>query len=67
MAEERAATQKSQLMNHEGRISALESAYRHLATKADIESLRSELKTMRWSMGLTVATSNIIVLLALRG
>ena len=41
------------------RIAALESAYEHVATKADIanlraevkadiESLRSELKTMRW-------------------
>ena len=27
----------------------------YLATKADIESLRAELKSMRWSIGVTVA------------
>ena len=59
-----------QTWNHEGRISALEASYQHLATKADIESLRSEMKSMRWSIGLTVALIvtiiNVIVQLALR-
>ena len=59
-----------QTINHEGRISALESSYQHLATKADIESLRSELKSMRWSIGVTVALIvtiiNVIVQLAMR-
>ncbi len=59
-----------QTLNHEGRISALEASYRHLATKADIESLRSELRSMRWSIGLTVALIvtiiNVIVQLAIR-
>lgn len=66
-----------QTLNHEGRISALEASYQHLATKADIESLRtdfeglrSEMKSMRWSIGLTVALIvtiiNVIVQLALR-
>ena len=65
-----------QTLNHEGRISALEASYQHLATKADIESLRtdfeglrSEMKSMRWSIGLTVALIvtiiNVIVQLAL--
>lgn len=30
-------------MNHEGRISALEAQYKHLATKADLERLGKEL------------------------
>ena len=59
-----------QTLNHEGRISALEASYQHLATKTDIESLRSEMKSMRWSIGLTVALIvtiiNVIVQLALR-
>lgn len=59
-----------QTLNHEGRISALEASYQHLATKADIESLRSELRSMRWSIGLTVALIvtiiNVIVQLAMR-
>ncbi len=66
-----------QTINHEGRISALEGAYQHLATKADVESLRSEmislraeLKSMRWSIGVTVALIvtiiNVIVQLAMR-
>ena len=59
-----------QTLNHEGRISALEASYQHLATKADIESLRSELRSMRWSIGLTVALIvtiiNVIVQLAIR-
>ena len=66
-----------QTLNHEGRISALEASYQHLATKADIESLRtdfeglrSEMRSMRWSIGLTVALIvtiiNVIVQLALR-
>ena len=33
----------SETMNHEGRISALEAQYQHLATKADIERLGKEL------------------------
>ena len=64
-------------INHERRISALEGAYQHLATKADVESLRSEmislraeLKSMRWSIGVTVALIvtiiNVIVQLAMR-
>ena len=59
-----------QTLNHEGRISALDASYQHLATKADIESLRSEIKSMRWSIGLIVALIvtiiNVIVQLALR-
>ncbi len=59
-----------QTLNHEGRISALEASYQHLATKADIESLRSELRSMRWSIGLTVALIvtiiNVIVQLAIQ-
>ena len=31
-----------QTLNHEGRISALEAGYQHLATKADLASLRLE-------------------------
>ena len=31
-----------QTLNHEGRISALEAGYQHLATKADLVSLRLE-------------------------
>ena len=58
-----------QTLNHEGRISALEGSYQRLATKADIESLRAELKSMRWSIGVTVALIvtiiNVIVQLAL--
>ena len=66
-----------QTINHEGRISALEGTYQHPATKADVESLRSEmislraeLKSMRWSIGVTVALivtiTNVIVQLAMR-
>ena len=60
-----------QSLNHEGRISALEASYQHLATKADIESLRSEMRTMRWSLlvmvTLIVTVINVLVQLALRG
>ena len=63
------ATEQS--LNHEGRISALEASYQHLATKADIESLRSEMRTMRWSLlvmvTLIVTVINVLVQLALRG
>ncbi len=58
-----------QTLNREGRISALEGSNQHLATKADIESLRAELTSMRWSIGVTVALIvtiiNVIVQLAL--
>ena len=54
------------------RIAALESAYQHLATKADIanlraevkadiESLRSELKTMRWLIIASITAVGIVV------
>ena len=43
------------------RIAALEAAYEHLATKADIESLRAEIRTMRWLIIVAIAVTGLIV------
>ena len=68
------------LKEHAERIAALEAVLRHLATKADIESVRSEiqslrsdLKAMRWLIGVAIGLAsvlftviNVLVDLALR-
>ena len=43
------------------RIIALESTYAHVATKADIGSLRSDLKNMRWMIGAIIAGAPVLV------
>ena len=42
------------------RIARLEGEYRHLATRADIESLRAELRGMKWLIGVGIAIAGII-------
>ncbi|MCY4435853.1 MAG: hypothetical protein OXE05_00790 [Chloroflexi bacterium] len=46
-------------------VSGLESAYAHLATKADMEGLRGELKgdinTLKWAIGVQFALLVIIL------
>ena len=61
------------LKEHAERIAALEAVLQHLATKADIESLRAELKAMRWLIGVAIGLAsvlftviNVLVDLALR-
>ena len=44
-------------MNVEGRLSRLEGGYDHLATKADVERLRAELKTDIANLKFTLITS----------
>lgn len=36
----------TEAMNHESRISALEAQYKHLATKADVERLRTDIERL---------------------
>ena len=48
------------LKEHAERIAALETVLQHLATKADIESLRAELKAMRWLIGVAISLASVI-------
>ena len=41
------------------RIARLEGEYRHLATRADIESLRAELRGMKWLIGVGISIAGI--------
>ena len=38
-------------MHHERRISALEASYQHLATKADVEAVRTDLERLSKELG----------------
>ncbi len=38
-------------MQHERRISALEASYQHLATKADVEAVRTDLERLSKELG----------------
>ena len=38
-------------MDHERRISALEASYQHLATKADVEAVRTDLERLSKELG----------------
>ncbi len=49
------------LNDHGERISAVEAVLQHLATKVDIESLRSELKAMRWLIGVSIGLASILL------
>ena len=42
------------------RIARLEGEYRHLATRADIESLRAELRGMKWLIGVGISIAGIV-------
>ena len=42
------------------RIAQLEGEYRHLATRADIESLRAELRGMKWLIGVGISIAGIV-------
>ena len=51
----------TEAMNHEGRISALEAQYKHLATKADIERLGKDLgdritAQTKWFAGILIVS-----------
>ena len=51
----------TEAMNHEGRISALEVQYKHLATKADIERLGKDLgdkitAQTKWFAGILIVS-----------
>ena len=41
----------TEAMNHEGRISALEAQYKHLATKPDVERLRTDIERLGKDLG----------------
>ena len=45
---------------HGERLAALEAGNNHLATKADIESLRSELRAVRWLIGVGLAVASLL-------
>ena len=51
------------------RVARIEGGYEHLATKADIAELRSEVWTMKWMLGLgltaVVAVSAVLQVIAL--
>lgn len=51
------------------RVARIEGGYEHLATKADIAELRSEVRTMKWMLGLglmaVVAVSAVLQVIAL--
>lgn len=49
------------LTEHGERLARIEGAYEHLATKADIEALRGELKAFRWQAGLGVPLITVVV------
>ena len=46
---------------HGERLAHLEGAYQHLATKADIEALRGELKAFKWQISLGVPLITVVV------
>ncbi|MCZ0938923.1 MAG: hypothetical protein OXJ55_09825 [Caldilineaceae bacterium] len=46
---------------HGERLARLEGAYDHLATKADIEALRGELKAFKWQVSLGVPILTVLV------
>ena len=43
------------------RLARIEGAYEHLATRADIEALRGELKAYRWQVSLGVPLITVVV------
>ena len=51
------------------RVARIEGGYEHLATKADIAELRSEVRAMKWMLGLgltaVVAVSAVLQVVAL--
>ena len=49
------------LTEHGERLVRIEGAYEHLATKADIEALRGELKAFRWQVSLGVPLITVVV------
>ena len=49
------------LTEHGERLARIEGAYEHLATKADIEALRGELKAYRWQVSLGVPLITVVV------
>ena len=42
------------------RLAALEASYQHVATKADIAELRSDIKNIKWLIGLAVIGSGAL-------
>ena len=42
------------------RIARLEGEYHNLATRADIESLRAELRGMKWLIGVGISIAGIV-------
>ncbi len=53
------------LTEHGERLARIEGAYEHLATKADIEALRGELKAFKWQVSLGVPLITVVVSQAL--
>ena len=43
------------------RLARIEGAYEHLATRADIEALRGELKAFKWQVSLGVPLITVVV------
>ena len=49
------------LTEHGERLARVEGAYEHLATRADIEALRGELKAFKWQVSLGVPLITVVV------
>ena len=55
------ATQDVLQRTNSERIASIEAVLPYLATKADIESLRAEIRTMRWLIVVAVAVTGVVV------
>lgn len=45
----------------EERLARIEGGYEHMATKADIAEIKSELRMHRWALGVVIASQLILI------
>ena len=45
----------------EARLARIEGGYEHMATKADIAEIKSELRMHRWALGVVIASQLILI------
>ena len=48
-------------MTTEERLARIEGGYEHMATKADIAEIKSELRMHRWALGVVIASQLILL------
>ena len=48
-------------MKTEERLARIEGGYEHMATKADIAEIKSELRMHRWALGVVIASQLILL------